>query len=704
MRKTRNTKTRLAWNLARNLFLWVGLITVVMVSALLIWIAVSILFLPSIDVTGQRITGGGTQIYDQSGKILLYEIGARRIWAAYNEIPQEMILAFLAAEDDQFFYHPGISLKGSLRSLWLNFKTLSFQYGGSTITQQLARNLFLNQKKTLTRKLREIILALELEKKYSKEEILTLYLNTINFGEGNYGVKAAADFYFNKDLKKLSWAEIATLAAIPRSPSYYTPTKPENLVRLRQRRDLILRRLFELGWIKAEAYKQAVAVPIKTMGRRYLGITAPHFVLEVKTIVEKMFPQLDLEQAGLKIITSLNYDYQKLAEQAVRAGVQQNTKLYGGKNASLLMLDTKTGGVLAMVGSADFNNQDIDGQVNMAVWPRQPGSAIKPFSYLTLFQLGYPIETIVFDLPTNFGTLTQPYRPNNFDRRYRGPVNLRLALAESRNIPAIKVFYLAEPYRVINNLKQFGITTIKHPIDYYGLSFGLGTAEMRMIDLARAYSIFANDGELVSQTLILSISDATGKTLYVYKPERYRVVDSQPVRMVNSILRDYQARAGLFQHSLQLTRIEPYDIALKTGTSDNYRDAWVFGYTPDVLVAVWAGNTDGKPMKPGGASLVAAVPIWHDFLSKVITDFPLTTLPQPLPVNVTKPMLNGKWLTPQGVHSILYYVDRQNPLGNQPTNPYTDPQFANWERAVNTWWLNDFSENEPNDQENNVSE
>lgn len=705
MKRIKKTKIRLASILAKNLFLLIGFLTVILGSVFILWGAISILFLPPIDVIGQRITGGGTQIFDRTGKVLLYRIGARQVWATYDEIPQEIILAFLAAEDDQFFYHHGISLKGSLRSLWLNLKTLSFRYGGSTITQQLARNLFLNQKKTLTRKLMEIILALELEQKYSKEEILTFYLNTINFGEGNYGIKAAADFYFDKqDLRKLTWDEIAVLAAIPRSPLYYTPTREENLERLRKRRNTILRRLIELGWITNDSYQQAVNMPVKTIGRRYFGITAPHFTLEVKAILEKMFPQIDLERAGLKVITTLNYDYQKIAEQAVRDGVEKNTKLYKGKNAALLAVNTKTGEVLAMVGSADFNNLDIDGQVNMTTWPRQPGSAIKPFSYLTLFQLGYPIETVIFDLPTNFGTTDQPYRPKNFDHRYKGPINLKLALAESRNVPGVKVFYLANPARVIENLKQFGITNLSKQPEYYGLSLGLGTAEMRMIELSRAYSVLANDGELVSQTLILSIIDPTGKNIYTYEPEKKRVIDSQPVRMVNSILRDYQARSGLFQQSLGLTKIEPYDIALKTGTSDNYRDAWIFGYTPDILVSVWAGNTNGQPMKPGGASLVAAVPIWHNFLSKIINDFPVINFPEPLPVKVDKPMLNGNWLTNQGIHSILFYIDRRNPLGNQPVNPYTDPQFTNWESSVNNWKLNLPSGNELYDQENNVSQ
>ncbi|MEM5782639.1 MAG: penicillin-binding transpeptidase domain-containing protein [Candidatus Aenigmatarchaeota archaeon] len=396
-----------------------------------------------------------------------------------------------------------------------------------------------------------------------------------------------------------------------------------------------------------------------------------------------MYPDINLETAGLKVITTLNYDYQKIAEEIVKEGVERNKKLYGGENAALLMMDSTTGEILVMVGSYDFYNETIQGQVNMTTWPRQLGSAFKPFSYVTLFQLGYPIETIIFDVKTNFGTDRDPYTPSNFDKKFRGPVNLRQALAQSLNIPAIKVFYLAGPERVIENARKFGITTLE---DYknYGLSLGVGTAEIKMIDAIKAYSVFSNDGELITQTLILKIIDSNNNVIYEYKPQKTRVIDSQPVRMLNSILKDVEARRGLFGASLNLTMVDDYQIALKTGTSDYFRDAWAFGYTPSFVVGVWAGNTNGRPMK-AGVSIVAALPIWHSFVSKIIKDYPKINFLEPLPVKVNKPMLDGNWISSYGVHNILFYVDRDNPLGPIPQNPYKDPQYINWETGVQNW-------------------
>jgi penicillin-binding protein 1C len=667
----------------KRLFLYLIIFVAIVTIGFLIWASILILTLPSPDIVVGKALGGSTQIYDRTGNILLYEIGIRRYWVDYKDIPLNIIYSVLAAEDDSFFQHYGVSLKGILRAIWLDIKTGSLEYGGSTITQQLVRNLFLGNEKTLSRKFKEIILALEFERKFSKEQILTYYLNTINFGYGNIGVKAAADFYFNKDLKDIDWNEAVILASIPKSPKYYAPVSEENIKRLENRKKFILNRLKELGWISDEDYKTALNEEIKLCEKKYYKIAAPHFVLEVKKILEENYPDINLETAGWKVITTLNYDYQKIAEEAVKTGVERNKKLYQGNNASLLMMDSNTGEILAMVGSYDFNNKEIQGQVNMTTWPRQLGSAFKPFSYVTLFQLGYPIETIVFDVKTNFGTDKNPYIPQNFDKKFRGPVNLRTALAQSLNVPSIKVFYLAGPERVIENARKFGITTLK---DYknYGLSLGVGTAEIRMIDAVRAYSVFSNDGELVTQSLILKIIDSNGKVIYKYKPSKIKVIDSQPVRMLNSILKDVEARKGLFGSNLNLTYIEGYDIALKTGTSDYFRDAWAFGYTPNFVVAVWAGNTDGTPMK-AGVSIVAALPIWHSFVSQIIKDYPNTKFVDPIPVKVDKPMLNGEWQTPYGIHDILFYVDRNNPLGPIPQNPYKDPQYLNWEIGVENW-------------------
>jgi penicillin-binding protein 1C len=638
-------------------------------------------YLPSPDLIGEKIVSGGTEIYNRTGKILLYKVGFRRSWVNFEDIPENVIKATLIAEDQDFYSHHGISFKGILRSIYLNLKTKSFEYGGSTITQQLARNLFLTKEKTLLRKINEIILAVKLEQKYSKNEILTYYLNSIYYGEGNIGIRAAADYYFDKKLKDLTLSEAVILSSIPKAPALYAPVSKEDIERLKKRKDYLLSRLKEEGWIDEKEYNLAFNEEIKVTKTKYAGMIAPHFVIEVLNELKNKFPNLNLEEVNLKVISTLDYDLQKIAEKAVFEGAKRNKEKYGGSNAALMTIDPKTGEVLALVGSKDFFDETIDGQVNVPYRPRQPGSAFKPISYATLFELGYPDKTIVFDVPTDFGN----YRPQNFDKKFKGPITLRQALAESRNIPSVKVFYLADPERVIDLARKAEITYLKD-WQNYGLSLGLGTAEIRMADLIRFYGALANDGKLVSQSLISKIIQDK-KVIYEYKPEEKEIVSPETARILNDILKDIEIRKGLLQTSLPLTIFPGYEVALKTGTTQFYQDAWTFGYTPNIVVGVWAGNTDGRRMNSLGASLVAALPIFHQFLSETISFGkiqPENFVP-PEERIINKPMLNGSWISPYGIHNILFYVDRKNPLGPIPEDPSLDPQYLLWEERVRKW-------------------
>lgn len=641
------------------------------------------IYLPSPNVLGEKMVGSGVEIYDRQGQILLYKIGVRRSWVKYKDIPPKIIQATLAAEDIDFFSHRGISLKGILRSIYLNLKTRSLEYGGSTITQQLVRNLFLTKEKTLTRKINEIILALKVEQKYSKEEIITYYLNSIYYGQGNLGIKAAASYYFDKKLKDLTLAEIATLVSIPKSPSSYIPTSEENIKRLKKRRNYVLERMRDVGWISQADYQNAISEEIKLSPPRYTELAAPHFVMEVISQLKKMFPNKNLEEMEMKVITTLDYRLQKIAEKAVVDGARNNEKKYKGSNAALMAIDPKSGEVLALVGSKDFYDKSIDGQVNVPFRRRQTGSAFKPIAYAALFELGYPEETIVFDVPTNFAG----YRPKNFDKIFKGPVTLKQALAESRNIPSVKVFYLAIPERVVDLAKKVGIDYLDNWKNY-GLSMALGTAEIRMSDLIRFYGALANDGKLVSQSLILKIIQDK-KIIYEYKPKEEQIISPQTARILNDILKDVEARSGLFTRSLKLTIFPDYEVALKTGTTQFYQDAWAFGYTPNIVVGVWAGNTSGERMNSLGASLVAALPIFHQFLSETIKNNLLAkeNFIPPEKRYSEKHLLNSQWLTENGVHSELYYIKREDPLGPPPENPYNDPQFIYWERAVQNWFM-----------------
>jgi len=652
------------------------------VSFVIFLFSIQAVYLPSTNLIGQKIVSGGTEIYDRTGKILLYKIGFRRSWTNFEDIPENVIKATLIAEDEDLYFHHGVSFRGILRSIYLNLKEKSLTYGGSTITQQLVRNLFLTREKSLLRKINEIILALKIERKYSKNEILTYYLNSVYYGEGNIGIRAAAEYYFDKKLKDLSLAEAVNLASILKAPALYAPINEENIQRLKTRRDYLLSRLKEKNWISENEYQSAISEKIEIIKTKYAGMIAPHFVIEVLNKLKQMYPEQNLEETNFKVITTLDYDLQKIAENAVIEGAVRNKEKYGGANAALMAINPKTGEVLALVGSKDFYDESIDGQVNVPFRPRQPGSAFKPIAYAALFELGYPDGTIVFDVPTNFGN----YAPKNFDKVFKGPITLRQALAESRNVPSVKVFYLAIPERVIDLARKVGIDYLKD-WQNYGLSLGLGTAEIKMKDLIRFYGALANDGKLVSQSLILRIIQDR-KVIYEYKPKETQIISPETARILNDILKDINARRGLLQNSLRLTIFPDYEVAIKTGTTQFYQDAWTFGYTPNIVVGVWAGNTDGRRMNSLGASLVAALPIFHQFLSQVIQVSKLEPANFIIPEEriVDKPMLNGKWFSEYGIHNILFYVDRQNPLGPIPQNPYQDPQFYLWEEGVRKWF------------------
>lgn len=636
--------------------------------------------LPSISLLGEKINEKGIEIYDRTGKIIIYKTGNRRSWVNFEDIPDKIIKATLVAEDIDFYRHKGFSLKGIFRSIYLNLKTKSLNYGGSTITQQLVRNLFLTREKTFLRKMKEIILSLQIEKKYSKNEILTYYLNSIYYGNGNIGIKAAANYYFEKKLKDLTWSEVATLVSIPRAPNLYVPSNKDNLKLLIKRRNYILERLKTYNFISEEEYQQALKEKVEIVSLKKSETIAPHFSLEVINQVKNLLPDIDIENENLKIISTLDYELQKIGEKTVKEGANRNKEKYKGANAALMAIDPKTGEVLALVGSKDFFDNEIDGQVNIPFRLRQPGSAFKPISYATLFEWGYPIETILFDLPTNFGN----YSPKNFDKLFKGPINLRQSLAESRNIPAVKVFYLAHPEKVVDLARK--IAPYLKDWKEYGLSMALGTAEIKMADLIRFYGALANDGILTSQSLILEVvKDNT--VIYSYKPHEERIISQESARKLNDILKDIEARKGLFSASLRYTIFPEYEVAIKTGTTQFYQDAWTFGYTPNIVVGVWAGNTDGKRMSSLGASLVAALPIFHDFLSQAISQGKIEKESFPLPEKqyIDKPMLNGSYISEYGIHNILFYVNRDDPLGPIPKNPYIEPQFNNWERSVIIW-------------------
>ncbi len=665
--------------------------------------------LPDPQQSGNWRMVQSTKIYDKTGQILLYEIneGGKRTVVPYDQIPDYVKKATIAIEDQNFYNHSAFDWKAIIRSLANNILRGGIVQGGSTITQQLAKNAFLTSEKTLTRKTKEAILSYWIERYYSKDKILELYLNQIGYGAGSYGIEAASQTYFGKSAKDLTLLEAATLAALPQAPSYYSPWG-NHLNELVQRKDAVLNQMYNLEFIDLEEKDRNQKAAPKFIEKNLGSIKAPHFVMMVKDYILNKYGEDAVNRGGLKVITTLDWNLQQIAERVVREGAKRNSDLYQGKNAAIVAQDAKTGQILALVGSADYFDAANEGNFNVASQGlRQPGSAIKPLVYLTAFKKGLSPETTVFDLPTEFSLRNDLcpisninfsnenslcYHPQNFDHQFRGPVNLRNALAQSINVPAVKVLYLAGIKDTLQTANDFGITTLNTP-DRYGLSLVLGGGEVKLIDVVNAYSVFAQEGVNHQQSLILSIEDSSGNILEKYLDRATQVADSQYPRLINDILSDPEARKPLYQSSFDLTIFDERQVALKTGTTDDFRDAWTIGYTPSLAVGVWAGNNHQEPMQKNAGSILAALPIWNAFMKEVLNYFPSETFNKPVPSTETKPMINGEYVINGQVHDILYYVDKNDFLGPAPQNPQNDSQFNNWEASVQIWAKQNLSNN-----------
>ena len=689
---------------------WVLLAAGAVLAGGAILLALTIQGLPSPEQLATREVKQSTKLYDRTGTVLLYEIHGeeKRTVLPFSEIPLWVREATIAAEDAQFYSEPAFNWRGILRAFITNVRERYFAQGGSTITQQLVKNVYLTSERTISRKVKELVLAVQLESKYSKDEILSFYLNQIPYGSNAYGVEAASQIYFDKSAKDVSLAESAVLAALLRAPSYYSPWGV-HADELTTRKEYVLDRMVELGYIAPAERDRAKRENVEFSPPSLGSIKAPHFTLMVKDYLVSRYGESVVENGGLKVTTSLDWDLQKLAEKAVAEGTAQNAENYGSRNAAMVVQDPKSGEVLAVVGSKDYfgapepegctpgENCQFEGNFNVAAHGlRQPGSALKPFVYITAFEKGYSPDTVVFDASTEFDTRNDPatsYRPEDFDGMVRGPVHLKDALGQSLNIPAVKVLYLAGFDDTLKNLHAFGITTLQERWRY-GLSLTLGGGEVRLIDLVNAYATLSQEGVRHTQVMVLKVEDQNGNAVEEYHDQAERVADPQYPRLVTQILSDPQLRYPLFRSSNALTIFPDHEVALKTGTSDDHRDAWTVGYTPSLVVGMWAGNNDNSPMIRQGSSILAAVPVWHAFLREALKRYPTETFTRPDPFSLSpKPMLNGESefapvvggkRYPQ-IHSILSYVKRDDPLGNPPEDPDADPQFKNWERGVLNW-------------------
>lgn len=662
------------------LFVAVGIFSVIQVAR----IAKN---LPDPQKSGNWQMLESTKLYDRTGKVLLYEVNSqgKRTVIPYDQIPDHAKKATISIEDSGFYEHSAIDIKGIFRAFFVNIIRGGISQGASTITQQLAKNTFLTPERTYSRKIKEIILAFWIERYYDKDQILNLYLNQIPYGAGANGIEAAAQTYFGKQAKDLTLLESSTLAAMVQIPSYYSPWGSHK-AELIKRKDRVLDEMYSAGYITKKQRDDNLKISPRFLEQNIGSIKAPHFSMAVRDYLIDKYGEDVVNKGGLKVITTLDYDLQQIAERSVKEGAARNAELYKGHNASLVAEDPKTGQILALVGSADYFSKTIDGNFNVATQGlRQPGSSIKPFAYMTAFQKGYTPNTILFDLSTEFDTSgTASYRPENYDHSYRGPISLRNSLAQSINVTAVKTLYLAGINDTIKNAYDFGLTTLTDP-KRYGLSFVLGGGEVRLIDMVGGYSVFSQDGLKHQQALVLSVEDDKGSTLEKYLDRSSQVIEPQYPRLINDILSDQDARRPLFESSFDLTVFPDRDVALKTGTTNDYRDAWVLGYTPSLVVGVWAGNNDNTPMQRSGGSILAAVPIWSSFMNEALAKFPIETFTKPENVSVAKPMLDGNYMSNGEIHTILHYVDRSNPTGPIPGDPAQDPQYRLWEAPVRAW-------------------
>lgn len=669
-------------------------------SALIVMVIYLSQDLPSQSEIINRQIPQSTKIYDRTGQVLLYELGGsqKRTVIPLSSTPIYLRDATISIEDERFYQEPAFDWRGIIRAVLVNVLKGRTVQGASTITQQLARNAFLSPEKTVIRKLKELVLAVRLSNSFSKDQILELYLNEVSYGPNFYGVESASLAYFGKSAKDLSLAEAALLAALPQAPSRYSPWG-NHTDELFNRQKTILKKMLSLGKISDLQYNEALSEKINFQPQTQ-GIKAPHFSLFIQDLLTEKYGEEFVRQGGLKVITTLDWSMQQAAEKSVREGVLKNTSLYEGKNGSLVAENPTNGQILAMVGSKDYFDSANDGNFNVATQGlRQPGSALKPFIYLAALTKGYTPDTILFDVPTEFSSndpncpaevdfsntkQTGCFHPQNFDQTFRGPISLKAALAQSINIPAVKLLYLVGLKDSLALANSFGLNTLNNP-SRYGLSLVLGGGEVRLIDLVGAYSVLAADCTKHQQVYFLEIQDGSGRVLEKSEDISNVVTEPKYCETINSILSDQNLRAGLFHSSLNLTIFPGRQVALKTGTTNDYRDAWVVGYTPDLAVGVWAGNNNNSAMKKNGSSILAALPIWNDFMKQIIDKEPVNKFPDPPTMVSDKPMLNGSFLVNGEIHSILQYVDRSNPDGPMPNNPEKDPQYKNWETGVLLW-------------------
>lgn len=663
-----------------------------------------------------RTVAQSTRIYARDGSTLLYEIHGdqKRTVVDLKDISPDVINGVISIEDRDFYNHSGISIRGLARSLWVDILRGSRAQGGSTLTQQLVKNAILTREKSISRKIKEVILSYQIERLYSKDQILKLYFNEIPWGSTAYGVEAAAQTYFGVHAKDLTLAESAILAAMVQRTTYFSP-RGSHTDQLIERQRIVLANMVAQGYITEEQAAAAIKEDVlKKVPAFQDKITAPHFVFYIRDVLVQKYGELTVEQGGLSVTTTLDPKIQKISEEEVVAGAKKNDKR-GAGNAAAVSVDPKTGQILAMVGSRDFFDVKKDGNFNVITSIRNPGSSFKPIVYLTAFSKGYSPDTLMFDLKTNFGPdgSGKNFIPNNYDFREHGPLKMRQTLDGSLNIPAVKTLYLAGIPSTLDVASKLGYSTFEGKT--FGLALAIGGGGVEPLEHASAFAALANDGKRNPVTGILKVVDKAGKILEQFKKQESQVIDKNPVRLLNDVLSDNSARAYVFGTRNSLT-LGNRPVAAKTGTTNDFKDGWTIGYTPQLATIVWVGNNNNSPMKAGSDGSIVAAPIWNAIMRRSLDKQPIERFQRPSSVEQSKPVLQGKlpevqrvavdsvtakripdaclsawpavnisYVSVNEIHDILFYLQKEKPNGPAPENPSVDPMFSRWEAPVQAW-------------------
>lgn len=713
----------------RKIFTWVfrlGAGAILLVALMFLYYSHN---LPDPNKLLDRQVPESTKIFARDGS-LLYEIHGeyKRTLVGLNQISPFLKNATVAVEDKDFYKHGGISFTGIARAIIVDVLTGKKTQGGSTITQQFVKKAILTDDKSWDRKIRELILAVAIDSRFTKDQILKLYLNEIPYGRNAYGIEAASQSYFNKSAKDLTLAESAYLAALPQAPTFYNPLGP-NRQSLDNRKNTILALMQQQGYISQEQAKQSQGEKVE-FSQITNGIKAPHFVFMVQDYLAGKYGEKTLEEGGLKVYTTLDPRLQDIAEKVVKADADKESKKYNVGNAALVAIDPKTGQVLALVGSKDyFGTAEPAGCIpgktcvfepnfNAAAAPRQPGSSFKPYAYVTAFgrDFKYNPASMLIDVTTDFGKFgNNDYIPHNYNGQSYGPLSMRQTLAGSLNVPAVKTLALIGVENATKTAHDLGITS---PLADCGLSLVLGGCEVKLVDHVAAFSVFANGGIKNDKTFILKIEDRTGNELESYQSSPKQILDPQANYELVNIMSDNNARSFIFGANSPLI-LPGRPVAAKTGTTQNWHDGWTIGFTPSLAAGVWAGNNDGEFLKKNADGVVVAAPIWHDFMAEALAGTPAEDFPVPpgiqkisvdsvsgkLPTQytpTTKTEIFADYSVPtdyDNVHIGLAIdsltgqpATTLTPPGQITTTTYTvfhseKPDLPNWEEPVVSWAL-----------------